>query len=187
MLRIIALSCLIAFAQAETRAQHNFNQVQQTTSDQSNDFAQERQIVDSYGAPTAPLADAGTTSTFDNAWTFDAPQQVSYQPVPASPASYQVHEGFNHGNLRNPVVCPPTGLASFGGNFLTTAIQVVMGLFTFSLLISLITKFAGASFLSDIFDSERSFNPDTVSMYTELALNGIEKAKALYEDVLNKE
>ena len=45
MLRIIALSCLIAFAQAETRAQHNFNQVQQPTSDQSQDFAQERQIV----------------------------------------------------------------------------------------------------------------------------------------------
>jgi len=186
MLRIIALSCLIAFAQAETRAQHNFNQVQQPTSDQSNDFAQERQIVDSYGAPTAPLADPGTTSTFDNAWTFEQPQQVSYQ---AAPATYHVQEptGFNHGNLRHPVGCPPTGLASFGGNFLTTAIQVVMGLFAFSLLISLITKFAGASFLSDIFDSERSFNPDTVSMYTELALNGIEKAKALYEDVLNKE
>ena len=45
MLRIIALSCLIAFAQAETRAQHNFNQVQQPTSDQSQEFAQERQIV----------------------------------------------------------------------------------------------------------------------------------------------
>ena len=53
-------------------------------------------------------------------------------------------------------------------------------------LFQLITKFAGASFLSDIFD-ERSFNQDSVAMYTELALNGIEKAKSLYEDVLNKE
>ena len=44
--KAIVLACLIAFLNAETRTHHNFNQVhQQHTSDNSNEFAQERQGV----------------------------------------------------------------------------------------------------------------------------------------------
>jgi len=174
------LGCLIAFTTAETRTQNNFNQIHpQTTPEHSNDFLQERQVIDSYGAPTAPLVQEAVQSapSYDGAWY---PEQA--QPVP----SYNAGFNYQQPNFKAPVACVPNnGLAGFGANFLTTAIQVVMGLFAFSLLISLITKFAGASFLSDIFD-ERSFNQDSVAMYTELALNGIEKAKSLYEDVMNK-
>ena len=46
----------------------------------------------------------------------------------------------------------------------------------------LITKFAGASFLTDIFDG-RSLDQDTVEIYTNMALNGIEKAKQMYENM----
>jgi len=173
-----ALGCLIAFASAETRTQNNFNHIHpQATPEHSNEYPQERQgLIDSYGAPTAPLVQEQASSgpTYDSAWYPEPqtqPQFPRYEPTFAP---------------QGPVGCVNNGLTSFGGSFLTTAIQVVMGLFAFSLLISLITKFAGASFLSDIFE-ERSFNPDSVAMYTELALNGIEKAKALYEDVLNKE
>ena len=42
----------------------------------------------------------------------------------------------NYGNP-NPVGCAPSsGLGFFGGNFLQTFIQVALGLFAFSLLIS---------------------------------------------------
>jgi len=171
-----ALGCLIAFASAETRTQNNFNHIHpQATPEHSNEYPQERQgLIDSYGAPTAPLVQESPSSGQTYGEWYPEQTQPQFPPYQQTFAP------------QAPVGCVNTGLTSFGGSFLTTAIQVVMGLFAFSLFISLITKFAGASFLSDIFE-ERSFNPDSVALYTELALNGIEKAKALYEDVLNKE
>ena len=87
--------------------------------------------------------------------TYDAPvtfpqQTVQYQP---GPVSYQNPGGkiffqfiaievkldISDILLNNIILITvncPTGLASFGGNFLTTAIQVILGLFTFSLLLS---------------------------------------------------
>ena len=89
--------------------------------------------------------------TYDTPVTF--PQQtVQYQP---GPVNYQAPGGkslfFQYitieikisdisdtlpNNIMLIIVNCPTGLASFGGNFLTTAIQVILGLFTFSLLLS---------------------------------------------------
>ena len=116
---------------------------------------------DSYGAPTAPLVQEAVQSapSYDGAWY---PEQA--QPVPSYNAgklsslhlgfSTRVFEkllsnqlnctylkfslGFNYQqpNFKAPVACVDNGLAGFGANFLTTAIQVMLGLFAFSLLIS---------------------------------------------------
>ena len=89
--------------------------------------------------------------------TYDAPvtfpqQTVQYQPGPVSYQNpggkilffqfiaieikcFDISDTLLNNTILITVNCP-TGLASFGGNFLTTAIQVILGLFTFSLLLS---------------------------------------------------
>jgi len=159
----ILLSFLIAGTRADYPANSNspMNQIhspaQPIVSEQPIQFASERQ-GDTYGAPSAPIVDKYPSS----------PQVVWEEPYYA-----QRNPVFYDGN---------TSDVGFGQGFLGTAIQVVLGLFAFSLLISLVTKVAGASFFADIFEG-RSLDPDSLAIYTEMALNGIEKAKKMYANI----
>jgi len=173
-LSLVASSSWAEIVNHSPSANQIHSNAQPITSDNNNNQFMDRQATfDSYGAPQAPIQSSPSHASTTSYETYD---QSYALPVQAYPSSGQ-------GQFYQPAAAyGSTAVSGFGANFLQTAIQVVLGLFAFSLLISLITKFAGASIFADLFgDDARHFNPDAVSLYTEMALNGIEKMKQIYE------
>lgn len=66
-----------------------------------------------------------------------------------------------------------------GQGFLNTALTIVFALVGFSLLIQLVTKIAAAPFIADLFEG-RSLSPDQMNLYTNMAMQGIQKLQEIY-------
>merc|ERR1712203_583192 len=71
-----------------------------------------------------------------------------------------------------------------GQGFLNTALTVVFALVGFSLLVNLIAKILAVDFVANFFNKEgRSLDAETISTYTNLAINGIQRMRDLYEQL----
>ena len=68
-----------------------------------------------------------------------------------------------------------------GQGFLNTTLTIVFALVGFSLLIQLVTKIAALPFFDKVLGQGRSLSPDEVMNYTNMAVNGIEKMREIYE------
>jgi|ERR1711877_2106 len=133
-------------------------------------FAESRNAGDSYGAPSAPIIDSYSSSS-NAAWASDpAPQAYPYNF--GGGASFAA-PGFN----ANAEVGVP------GQSFLNTALTIVFALVGVSLIIQMITKIMAAPFLQKLFGEARSLDTNTLMDYTNMAMNGIQRMKEIYESL----
>ncbi len=67
------------------------------------------------------------------------------------------------------------GVGLFGSDFLSTALNIVLALLGFSLLVQLVGKVLPLFDIDEILDTGRSLSSDDVATYTGMVMNGIEK------------
>merc|ERR1712014_448759 len=70
-----------------------------------------------------------------------------------------------------------------GQSFLNTALTIVFALVGVSLIIQMITKIMAAPFLQKLFGEARSLDTNTLMDYTNMAMNGIQRMKEIYESL----
>jgi len=134
-------------------------------------FAESRNAGDSYGAPSAPIVDSYSSSS-NAAWANDpVPQAYPYNF--GGGASFSA-PGFN----ANAEVGVPNGQG-----FLNTALTIVFALVGFSLLINLITTIAKVPIIANLVGQARSLDANSMMDYTNMAMNGIQKMKEIYENL----
>ena len=88
---------------------------------------------------------------------------------------YSNDPGFSFGGSFGSNGVNVHGNSLFSSDLLNTGLNIVIGLFAFSLIMQIVSKIVSSSFFDEIFESGRSLSSDDMVYYANLARTAYEK------------